>query len=90
MKSIPWFQPETNHRESELLLEVLKSNYLNEGKVTEDLEKAIAQFVGAKYAVAVTSGTAAISLSLMALGIGPGDDVLVPNLTLLRLQMPFV
>lgn len=81
MKSIPWFQPETNEQEKQKILSVLDSNYLNEGQVTEEFEKQIAAFVGSQHAVAVTSGTAAISLSLMALGVGSGDEVIIPDLT---------
>ena len=48
---------------------------------TREFERRIAAFVRTKHAVAVTSGTVAIALSLMAAGIGPGDEVLVPDLT---------
>jgi perosamine synthetase len=64
-----------------LVREVLESNYINEGDVTEAFEARIAALVGAKYAVATTSGTAALTLALKAAGIGPGDEVIVPDLT---------
>jgi len=47
----------------------------------EQLEKAFAAFMGTKYAVAVTSGTAALICSLIGLGVGPGDEVIVPAFT---------
>lgn len=80
-KTIPWFAPEVGEREKELVLEVLESNYLNDGKVTRLFETGIADFIGVKHCVAVTSGTAAITLALMGLGIGKGDEVIVPDLT---------
>lgn len=48
----------------------------------ERLEKEYAKFAGTKYAVSVNSGTAALHLSLVALGIGPGDEVIVPDFTM--------
>ncbi len=60
---------------------VLERNFLNDGPLTRELEERVAQRVGTRHAVAVTSGTAAISLALMANGIGPGDEVIVPDLT---------
>jgi perosamine synthetase len=64
-----------------LVREVLESNYLNEGDVTEAFERRIAALVGAKYAVAATSGTTALTLALKAAGVGPGDEVIVPDVT---------
>lgn len=61
--------------------QVLASNYVNEGSVTEEFERRMAGLVGARFGVAVTSGTAAITLSLMGLGIGRGDEVIVPDVT---------
>ena len=80
-KNIPWFQPETDSEEKNYILEVLASNYLNEGEWTTRFEEAVKNALGIDYAVGVTSGTAAIALSLMAAGIGPGDEVIVPDLT---------
>ena len=78
---IEWFTPEVGDREKELVLEVLESNYLNDGSISRQFERKVAEFIGAKHCVAVTSGTTAISLALMGLGIGPGDEVIVPDLT---------
>jgi perosamine synthetase len=61
--------------------EVLDSNYLNEGEVTARFEKTLAELIGCKHVVAVTSGTSAIFLALAALGIGKGDEVIVPDVT---------
>jgi perosamine synthetase len=78
---IPWFGPEVGEREKQLLLEVIDSNYINDGPMTRRFEAEIAKLAGTKYAVGVTSGTAAISLALMGLGVGRGDEVIVPDLT---------
>jgi dTDP-4-amino-4,6-dideoxygalactose transaminase len=61
--------------------ETIDSEWITSGPRTEAFEKAFAQFTGTAEAVAVTNGTAALFLALKALGIGPGDEVLVPSLT---------
>jgi len=78
---IAWWQPELGQEERERVLQVLASNYVNDGEVTEEFTRAIAKLVDAKFAVGVTSGTAAIYLSLVALGIAHGDEVIVPDMT---------
>lgn len=60
---------------------VLTSRWLTMGEVTQAFEAAFAQAVGARHAVAVTNGTAALHLACLALGLGPGDEVIVPSLT---------
>lgn len=80
-KKYPWWQPEIGEEEKKLILQVLDDNYPNEGTLATEFERVIAKLVGAKYAVAVTSGTAAMFLSLKACNIGPGDEVIVPDLT---------
>jgi perosamine synthetase len=80
-ETIPWFRPEMTGGELTQLSGVLDRNFLNDGPLTREFEKRIAVIAGTAHAVAVTSGTAAISLALMAKGIGPGDEVIVPDLT---------
>jgi len=80
IKKIPWWQPQTGSKEKEFIEKVLLSNYPNEGELTYLFEKKIAKLVHAKYAVAVPSGTVALFLALKALGIGRGDEVIVPDL----------
>lgn len=81
MKKIPWWQPQIGREELELVTEVVKSNFLNDGDYTTKFESEVARLLGCKYAVAVTSGTAAIFLSLKAAGMGHGDEVVVSDLT---------
>src|SRR5262245_34916900 len=81
MKRIPWWSPQIGQHELGLIQEVLESGYINEGEVTERFERRIAELVGARYAVATTSGTAALFLALAGMGIGHGDEVVVPDIT---------
>jgi perosamine synthetase len=78
---IAWFGPHLTGRELEHLRGVLDRQYVNDGPLAREFERRIAALVGTQHAVAVTSGTAAIALALMAAGIGRGDEVLVPDLT---------
>ena len=65
----------------EAVLGVLRSGRLALGPRTADFERALAAYAGVRHAVAVSSGTAALHLIVRALGIGPGDEVLVPSFT---------
>lgn len=79
--AIPWWQPQVGLEERDAVLRVIDSNYLNEGEVTAEFERRVAALFGADHAVATTSGTTAIFLALAALGIGHGDEVIVPDVT---------
>jgi dTDP-4-amino-4,6-dideoxygalactose transaminase len=61
--------------------ETYRSGWLSMGPRTEEFEQRFARFVGARHAVAVTNGTAALHLSCAASGLGEGDEVIVPSLT---------
>ena len=76
-----WFAPKLVGKELELISKVLESGYLNDGQITKNFESALAEKIGVKYCVAVTSGTTAITAALLAAGVGPGDEVIVPALT---------
>ena len=80
-KKIPWWVPNVTDEGQRLVQEVLNKGYLNEGEYTECFEKKVAALLNCKHAIAVTSGTAAMFLSLKALGVGKGDEVLVPDMT---------
>jgi dTDP-4-amino-4,6-dideoxygalactose transaminase len=67
--------------ERRAVLEVLDSGWLSMGPRTEAFEAELAQFLGAEHVLAVTNGTAALHLAAAALGLGPGDEVIVPALT---------
>lgn len=61
--------------------EVLRSRWLTMGRVTQEFEVAFAAYTGAKHALAVTNATAALHMACMAIGLKPGDEVIVPSLT---------
>jgi dTDP-4-amino-4,6-dideoxygalactose transaminase len=63
------------------VVECLRSRWIGHGPRVEQFEAAFAQYKGAPYAAAVSSGTAAIHLALLALGIGPDDEVIAPAMT---------
>lgn len=73
--------PEVGTEELNLIQQVLESGYLTTGPMTQRFEQLVAEYVGVKHAVAVSSGTTALHLALICLGIGPGDEVLVPDFT---------
>ncbi|UCF98016.1 MAG: DegT/DnrJ/EryC1/StrS family aminotransferase [Spirochaetaceae bacterium] len=79
-KSFPKW-PQYDRREEDALQQVLRSRRWarNQGTQTAEFEKAFAEFQDAKYAVAISSGTQALEVTLGALGIGPGDEVIVPD-----------
>lgn len=79
--TIKWWTPRIGDEEKKLINKVLDSNFPNEGEFATLFEQKICKLLGCKYAVAVTSGTAAMFLSLKALDIGPGDEVIVPDMT---------
>jgi perosamine synthetase len=72
---LPLARPVIGAREEELVLEVLRSGRLSLGPRLEQFERAFAARVGAPYASAVSSGTAALHLALRAVGVGDGDEV---------------
>jgi dTDP-4-amino-4,6-dideoxygalactose transaminase len=67
--------------EKKAVLSVLENGWLAMGEITEAFENEFAQTIGAKHAVAVTNGTASLHLACQAIGLGPGDEVIVPSLT---------
>lgn len=79
--STPIIKPVIGPEERYYLEQCLDSGFLTQGKFVSQFEQAVATFTGAQHAVAVTSGTAALHLALLALGIGKGDEVIVPSLT---------
>jgi perosamine synthetase len=78
---IPFWEPVMGEREKELIGEVIDSNFPNDGPVTTRFENAIAEICEVPFAVATTSGTSAIFLGLVACGVRPGDEVIIPDTT---------
>jgi dTDP-4-amino-4,6-dideoxygalactose transaminase len=67
--------------ELERVREVIESGWLTQGPRVAEFERLVAEYVGARYAVACSSCTTALHLALLALGVGPGDEVIVPSLS---------
>jgi dTDP-4-amino-4,6-dideoxygalactose transaminase len=73
--------PAVGEEEIEAVADALRSGWLTSGPRAAELERRFAEYVGAKHALAVASGTAAMHLSLVAAGIGPGDEVITTPIT---------
>ena len=78
---IPYGKQSIGEDDIAAVVEVLRSDWLTTGPKVPEFEEAFARFVGAKHAVAVSSGTAALHAAMHALGVGPGDEVIVPAMT---------
>ncbi len=79
---IPLSSPSLSSREKELVMEAIESGWISgTGSYVRDFEKAIAARIQRRHVVAVSNGTVAVELALRGLGIGPGDEVIVPALT---------
>jgi len=80
-KKIQLMKPNVGEHEIELVKKVINSGYLTEGPMVREFETKVAEYIGVKYAIACTSATVGLELSLRALGVGPGDEVIVPDFT---------
>ncbi|RMG67424.1 MAG: UDP-4-amino-4,6-dideoxy-N-acetyl-beta-L-altrosamine transaminase [Bacteroidetes bacterium] len=78
---IPYGKQQVTEADIEAVTRVLRADYWTQGPELPAFEAEFAAYVGARYAVAVSSGTAALHLSALALGVQPGPQVLVPALT---------
>jgi dTDP-4-amino-4,6-dideoxygalactose transaminase len=79
--SIPFSRPYFPGGEAEAVAEAIESRWVAQGPKVEAFEQAFAQRVGAPHGVATSNGTTALHLALLAVGIGPGDEVVVPSLS---------
>lgn len=80
---LPYGRPCLDEDDIAAVVAVLRSDFLTTGPVGPAFERALAEAVGARHAVACSSGTAALHLAALALGLGPGDAAIVPSLTFL-------
>jgi dTDP-4-amino-4,6-dideoxygalactose transaminase len=78
---IPLADIDFDEAEETAVLQVVKSRWLTMGANTQAFEEEFATYTGAKHAIAVANGTAALHLACMAVGLGPGDEVITPSLT---------
>ncbi|MBU6422438.1 MAG: DegT/DnrJ/EryC1/StrS family aminotransferase [Chloroflexota bacterium] len=78
---IPWGRPTVGEQETRYVAEALRSTWISGGAFVERLESDFAAFLGVRHALAVSNGTAALHVAYMAVGIGAGDEVILPALT---------
>jgi len=79
---IPLVQPVFDGNELEYITDCISSGWISsQGKYINSFENAFAEYVGSKYALAVSNGTVALHLGLVALGVKPEDEIIVPTLT---------
>ncbi len=81
MKRIPQIEPLLGIEEREEVLGVLDSGYITEGKKTREFEAELAHYLQVPYVVTANNATIALTIALRGLGIGPGDEVIVPDFT---------
>lgn len=78
---LPFSRPSLGHEELKAVTDVLSSGWITTGPQTHQLEQNFAAAFGCKHAIAVSSATGGMHVTLMALGIGPGDEVITPSQT---------
>lgn len=78
---VPEFTPVFEQDEIRAVLETFEDNWLTEGKKTRELEEKLAEFFGCRRVLMMPNGTLALFAALKVLGIGPGDEVIVPDFT---------
>ncbi len=82
MFKYPVYQPSLAGNERKYVLECIDSTWISsKGRFIAEFENAFASFIGVPHAASVCNGTVALHVALLALGIGPGDEVIVPSLT---------
>ena len=81
MKFLPYGRQSIDDNDIQAVLDTLRSDYLTTGPKVPAFEDALCEISGAKHAVAVSNGTAALQAACFAAGVGPGDEVIVPAIT---------
>jgi perosamine synthetase len=79
--AIPVFRPDITEEEIQAVVETLRSNWIGTGPRTDEFERRFAEFTGARCAVSTGTGTAALHAALAGLGVGKGDEVILPAFT---------
>ena len=79
--NVPITKPALGEEEARAPFESIKSGWVTQGPKVAEFEKAVARYVGAKHGVATTSCTTGLHLALATIGVGPGDEVIVPSFT---------
>src|SRR5258708_12218776 len=82
MIKIPVYQPSLSGNEKQYVMQCLESSWISsKGEYIGEFERKFAGYTEVRHAAAVCNGTVALHLAMVALGIGPGDEVIVPTLT---------
>ena len=81
MIALPYGRQTITEADIEAVVTVLRSDWLTTGPKVAEFERALAEFVGVRHAVVVNSGTAALHCAMAAIGISPGDEVIVPSIS---------
>ncbi len=79
LESIPWAKPTLWGNEERYIVQALTSTWISGGPFVERFEQEFAEFCGVRYALTASNGTTALHMAFLALGVGPGDEVVVPG-----------
>lgn len=78
---IAWWRTEFGQSEIDLVSDAIRNGQISQGPIVSKFEERLAEYLGVPYVVATTSGSMSILMALMAVGVGHGDEVIVPNRT---------
>ena len=78
---IPFHKPHITQKEIDSVIDIMRSGWLTMGPKTFEFENAFKKYIGSQYAISVNSATAALHLALNAVGVGNGDEVIIPTNT---------
>lgn len=81
MRNVPFSPPDVTEAEANAVRDAILSGWITTGPRTKKLEKIVAEYVGTEKSVCLTSATASMEMSLRLLGVGPGDEVIIPAYT---------
>lgn len=88
---IPVNEPKIAEKSKKYILDCLKSGWVSSGgKYINAFEDAFAKYIGTRYAITTTSGTTALHLALASIGVGPGDEVIIPDLTIISCALAVI
>jgi dTDP-4-amino-4,6-dideoxygalactose transaminase len=81
MSKIYWWRTNFGEEEISHVVQSMRNECISQGEVTKEFEKKLADFLEVEHVIAVSSGSSALLMSLMAIGVGPGSEVILPNRT---------
>ncbi|MCF7916164.1 MAG: DegT/DnrJ/EryC1/StrS family aminotransferase [Candidatus Omnitrophica bacterium] len=81
MSLIPWWKIDLGQTEIKKIVDSINNRCVTQGSVTEELEVCLAELLNVPYVVLTTNGSSALLMALLAFGVNPGDEVIVPGLT---------